>query len=84
MALEKIEVTDLVEVIDNGCVQVRLKTSILENGVEISSAFHRHVICPGDDYSNESARVQAICAAVHVPETVAAFQAMIAAEKAAQ
>jgi hypothetical protein len=75
MALEKKVVVDLVEAVENGCVQVRTKTAILEDGVEISSKFHRHVVAPGADYSAEDAKVQAICAAVHTPEVVAAYEA---------
>jgi len=47
----------------------------VEDGVELSSGYHRHVITAGQDYSNESAEVQAICAAVHTPEVIAAFAA---------
>lgn len=75
MALEKVMVVDKIEVVENGCVQVRTKTAILEDGQQISGTFHRHVVAPGDDYSNEDARVQAICAATHTPEVVAAYQA---------
>ena len=75
MALEKKVVTDLIEVVENGCVQVRTKTAILEDGVEISSKFHRHVVAPGDDYSAEDAKVQAICKATHTKEVVAAYKA---------
>lgn len=75
MALEKKVVTDLIEVVENGTVQVRTKTAILEDGVEISSKFHRHVVVPGSDYSAEDAKVQAICAATHTPEVVAAYEA---------
>jgi hypothetical protein len=75
MALEKKVVVDLAEVVENGTVQVRVKTAILEDGLEISSKFHRHVVVPGADYSAEDAKVQAICAAVHTPEVVAAYEA---------
>lgn len=75
MALEKVVKVDLVEVVENGCVQVRTKTAIMEDGKQISGSFHRHVVAPGDDYSGEDARVQAICAATHTPEVVAAYQA---------
>lgn len=75
MALEKIVVVDRVEVIENGCAQVRTKTAIMEDGKQISGTFHRHVVAPGDDYSNEDARVQAICAATHTPEVIAAYAA---------
>jgi hypothetical protein len=78
MALEKIEVVDRIEVIENGCVQVRTKTAIMEDGKEISSTFHRHVVVPGDNYSAESERVQAICAATHTADVVAKYQASLA------
>ena len=73
--LEKQEVVDLIEAIENGCVQVRTATRILDDGKVISQSFHRHVVAPGDDYSNEDPRVQAICAAVQTPEVIAAYKA---------
>lgn len=78
MTLEKQIVVDLIEVIENGSVQVRTKTAILEDGKQISGTFHRHVVAPGDDYSQEDARVKAICAATHTPDVVAAYQASLA------
>jgi hypothetical protein len=72
MALEKVVYVDLVEVVENNYVQVRTKTSIMEDGKQISGTFHRHVVAPGDDYSSEDARVQAICAAVHTGKVIAA------------
>jgi hypothetical protein len=75
MALEKVEVVDLIEALENGTVQVRTKTAFKEDGVEISSKFHRHVVAPGNDYSNEDARVQAICAATHTKDVIAAYLA---------
>jgi hypothetical protein len=74
MALEKKVVVDLIETLENGCVQVRTKTAIKEDGVEISSKFHRHVVAPSDDYSAEDAKVQAICAAVHTPEVIETYR----------
>ncbi len=72
--LEKIEIVDRIEVVESGVVQVRTKTAIMEDGKQISGNFHRHVVAPGDDYSGEDARVQAICAATHTAEVVAAYQ----------
>lgn len=76
MALKKVQVVDKIEVLENGCVQVRTKTAIMEDGKQISGTFHRHVVAPGDDYSKEDARVQAICEATHTPEVIAEYQAM--------
>jgi hypothetical protein len=75
MALEKQVTADKIEVLENGAVQVRVKTAILEDGEQISGTFHRHVVAPGDDYSSEDARVQAICAATHTADVVAAYAA---------
>jgi hypothetical protein len=75
MALEKLIVVDRIEVLENGVLQVRTKTAIKEDGVEISSKFHRHVVVPGDHYSGENARVQAICKATHTKDVVAAYKA---------
>ena len=76
MALKKQIVVDLIETLENGCVQVRTATRILDDGVVVSSSFHRHVVAPGDDYSQEDSRVQAICAVVQTPEVVAQYKAM--------
>jgi hypothetical protein len=73
--LEKVISVDLIEVVENGCVQVRTKTAVMEDGKQLSGTFHRHVVAPGDDYSAEDAKVQAICAAVHTTEVVAAYVA---------
>jgi hypothetical protein len=80
MALEKVEIVDRIEVVENGCVQVRTKTAIMEDGKQISGTFHRHVVAPGADYSGEDSRVQAICAATHTPAVVSAYQAAQAAQ----
>jgi hypothetical protein len=80
MAFNKIAVVDRVEVVENGSVQVRTKTAVLEDGKQISGAYHRHVVAPGDDYSNEDARVQSICAATHTADVIAAYKAAVAAQ----
>jgi hypothetical protein len=72
--LEKKIVVDLIETVENGTVQVRTCTRIIEDGKQISNTFHRHVVAPGDDYSAEDAKVQAICAVVHTSEVVTAYK----------
>ena len=81
MTLEKQITVDLIEVIENGSVQVRTKTAILEDGKTISSQLHRHIVVPSADYSAEDAKVQAICAAIHTAEVIAAYQAAQEAAK---
>ena len=80
MALTKVVTQDKIEIVGEfKHVQVRTCAKVLEDGVELSSGYHRHVVSAGDDYSAESAEVQAICAAVHTDAVVAAYAAHVAA-----
>jgi len=82
MALTKTVVTDKYEIVgEHKMVQCRHATVISEDGVELSRSFHRHVIAPGDDVSNEPAETQAIVAAVHTPEVISAYNEMLAAQE---
>jgi len=81
MSIEKISTVDQIEITEFDCVQVRTRIDIKENGVIISSNLHRHVVCPGDDYSNEVDRVRAICRAIHTPEVVAKYKSLVDASK---
>lgn len=76
--ITKTTTVDLIETLESGCVQVRTATRIIDGDTVIAETYHRHVVTPGQDCSGEDPRVQAICAAVHTPEVVAAFQAAIA------
>ena len=79
MALTKEITQDKIEVVGiRKDLQVRTRTSIMEDGVELSASFHRHVVhCVSSikndddtwthtdtDISAESAEVQAIATAV--------------------
>ena len=81
MALTKETVVDKIEVLEKGQVQVRTATRILEDGVQLSSSFHRHVLAPGDDLTEQDAKVAAIATATWTPEVVTAYEAMIAAQE---
>ena len=76
MALSKVITEDKIEIVGvHKAVQVRTCTKVLEDGEELSSGFHRHVVTAGQDYSNESAEVQAICAVVHTADVISAYEA---------
>ena len=86
MALSKTTVVDRIEVLEKGQVQVRTATRVLEDGVELSSSFHRHVIEPSTkasgswadtDISGEDARVQAIATATWTSAVKTAYQEMM-------
>jgi len=83
MALTKETIVDKIEVLEMGQVQVRTATRVKEDGVQLSSSFHRHVVEPSTkasgswadtDISGEDARVQAICNATWTAEVKTAYQ----------
>jgi hypothetical protein len=79
MALEKVITQDKIEIVGPyKHIQVRTKTAIVEDGVEISEAFSRHVVAPDADITGESAEVQAIAAAVHTQAVKDAYTAHLA------
>ena len=74
MALTKEIVVDKIEVLEKGQIQVRAATRVLEDGTQLSSSFHRHVLAPGDDLTEQDARVSAIATATWTDEVIAAYQ----------
>jgi hypothetical protein len=81
MALTKETIVDKIEVLEMGQVQVRTATRVLEDGTQLSSSFHRHVLAPGDDLSGQDAKVSAIATATWTPEVVTAYEEMVAAQE---
>lgn len=77
MALQEQSVVDKIEVLLNGAIQVRRRDQVLKDGVEIAATYHRHVLNPGDDLTNEDPRVVAIAEATWTPEVIAAYQASL-------
>lgn len=77
MALTETTKIDLIEVLENSSIQVRIANIIERDGTEISRTFHRHVAVPGDNISNEDSKVQAIANAIWTEEIIAAYKASI-------
>ena len=90
MALTKETIIDKIEVLEMGQVQVRTATRVMEDGVQLSSSFHRHVVVPSTkasgswadtDISGEDARVQAIATATWTSSVKTAYQEMMDANE---
>ena len=81
MSLNKEQKIDKIEVVENGTLQVRQVTKIMEDGKELSSSYHRWSFAPGDDVSDQPANVQAIAAAAWTEAVIAAYQAQLAARQ---
>jgi hypothetical protein len=74
MALTEKTIIDKIEVIENSSIQVRTATIIEKDGTELTRTFHRHVVAPGADLTNEDPKVQAIANAIWTEEIVTAYQ----------
>ena len=71
MAITKETVVDKCEVLgDYKQLQVRTATRIKEDGVLLSETYHRHVVAPGDDLSEEDALVRSIGELVHTSDVI--------------
>ena len=79
MSLSKEVVIDKIEVVENGIIQVRQVTRIMEDGQQLSSSYHRWSLTPGQDVTDQPANVQAIAAAAWTPAIIAAYEAAQAA-----
>ena len=83
MALTKSTVNDMIEVVNRGdwsLVQVRTATIVSEDGVELSRNYHRHVVMPDADLTQEDADVSAICTPVFTDAVKAAYQTHLASQ----
>ena len=74
MALTEETIEDKIEIVsEHKMVQVRTANIIKRDGKEISRSFHRHVVAPSDDISNQSDEVKAICGVVHTDAVKTAY-----------
>jgi hypothetical protein len=77
MALSKVIVVDNIDVIEDGQIQVRTRTDIMEDGVRLSHSFTRHVLVPGESTSGQDARVIAVANATWTDAVIAAYAASL-------
>ena len=78
MAITKEVIQDKIEVVgDYKHILVRTATIIKEDGKEISRSFHRHVVSPDSDSTNESADVKAMVKQFHTDAVKKAYKAHI-------
>ena len=64
MALSKVEKDDYEVRGEYKHINVRTKTSVMEDGKELSYSYHRKVLTPDMDVSGESAEVKALASAL--------------------
>lgn len=68
MLIEK-KIIDKIEIIVN-FIQVREAIIVERDGSQIAKTFHRYVLNPGDDITNQDPKIQAIANAIWTPEVI--------------
>lgn len=78
MALSRETVTDKIEILETGHIQIRHATYIVEDGERVSGPeYRRTVIAPGEAISPETpAQISEIAAIMWTPTVVAAYDAI--------
>lgn len=72
---EKQTVIDRIEVLADQTVAVRYVVTVTEDGKPFAEQVKGNYFKPGDDYSAEDDKVRSVCALIHTPEAIAAYQA---------
>ena len=83
MALEKSTKDDKIEIVDMGdwkVLQVRTATIVTDDGAELSRTFHRHVVSPNDDVSEESDEIKALATTYFTDEAKTKHKAAMDAQ----
>lgn len=74
MSLSEKKIIDLIEILDGGYIQVREAYVIEKDGVVIAKNFHRYVLNPGDDLSNQDKKLKDIASIIWTAEIIEAYQ----------
>ena len=74
MSLEKKQTYDYEVRGEYKCIQERCKTSIMEDGKELSYSYHRRAFMPDADVSGESSELRALAGALWTDEIKKAYE----------
>ena len=83
MALEKTVKDDKIEIVDRTdwkVIQVRTATIVTDDGTELSRSFHRHVVSPNDDVSEESDEIKKLAEIYFTDDAKAKHKAAMESE----
>ena len=79
MALTEKTIIDKIEIINFVHIQVREANIIEKDGIPVAKSFHRHVLHPGDDISQEDEKIKGIAALLWTPEIIEEYKKSILA-----
>lgn len=65
---------DQITITENGIVLYRECTKILEDGIQLTSSYHRSSLIPGQDISTVPEKVKKICDVVWTPQIIEEYK----------
>ena len=71
---DKQTIVDRIEVMADHTIAVRYVVTVTEDGQPFAEQIKGNYFKPGDDYSQEDAKVQSVCALINTPEVIAAYK----------
>jgi len=74
MSITKEKVIDQITVIENGIIQYREVTRIIEDGVELTKTYHRSSLTPDQDLTGVPEKVVAICNTAWTQDVIDAYK----------
>ena len=67
-------VISAITILEDGQLQVRRSRRVFDGAEKIAEQYHRHVLAPGDEITQENARVQAVATLLWTPAVVHAYR----------
>ena len=80
MLTEQIVISQI-QILEDGQLQIRRSRRVYDGAEMIAEQYHRHVLAPGDDTTQEDARVRAVANLLWTPAVIDAYKAAIAARR---
>jgi len=78
MALIEKTIIDRIEILENNTIQVREATIITKDDQELTRTYHRYVLTPDQDISDQNDKIKVIANAIWTDEVIAAYKEKIA------
>jgi hypothetical protein len=72
--LKEVKNVDLIEILENGVIQVREVNKVFRDDAEIAKEFRRYILMPGDQLEGQPERVIAVAKVVWTKELIINFK----------
>ena len=77
MSIEKTKFIDQIIINKNNTISLKEVTIITENDNELSKTYHRSVLVPGQDVSNQPFKVVSVCQFLWTPQIISEYESQL-------